>query len=184
MSITITNETIDNLVRTLCDVKLNVLLWSHNDDTADIAVFSSAQEARHARREAFQNEVENSREWGSKIPRSWRDIMWSCNYVGERFVIYDDDIDFNITCEEGREYRLETSKGVVYLFESADEFRTLLENERDYRRENENFWQAREEEENRRWRALQERRRRRTMMMMLMMMLLMMMISRVFYISR
>jgi hypothetical protein len=184
MSIKITNETINNLVRTLCDVKLNVLHGSYCNNTADIAVFSSAQEARQARREAFQNEVENSREEGSKIPRSWRDIAWSCNYLGERFVIDADDIDFNITCEEGREYRVETSDGDVYLFKNADEFRTLLENERDYRRENENFWQAREEEENRRWRALQERRRRRTMMMMLMMMLLMMMISRVFYIPR
>jgi hypothetical protein len=133
MSITITNETINNLVRTLCDVKLNVLHGSYCDGTGDISIFSSAQEARQARREAFQNEVENSREEGSKIPRSWRDIAWSCNYLGERFVIDADDIDFNITCEQSQEYKIETSKGVVYLFKNAAEFRKLLKNERDYR---------------------------------------------------
>jgi hypothetical protein len=133
MSNTITNETINNLVSTLCDTKIDVSLAHFADGSSEIGMFSSAREAEAFCASAFQYEVNACKEAGLKEPKTWDELDSTCDYIGERFIIDADDIDFSITCEEGREYRLETSKGVVYLFENADEFRTLLENERDYR---------------------------------------------------
>lgn len=141
--LTLTPAEISELADTLCKEKAHIAMYYGADGSRYFVACETAQEAQEYCDEKLQVEIDAATDVGEEPPTSWSDLDESWSHIGERFVIDNDDLDFNFQCEDAHDYEVVCGECLWYLYLTREEFVQVINAEIAYRDE----LLAKEEEE-------------------------------------